>query len=117
MPLRHRARRRRARWGSAPSSRATRPDRAKRTAAVINGCGTPVATASPRMMSRLQSCVATDREILLHPDVGEGRNYMLRRGRCASPRCVAVPTSHRFSERVAEELNRVCGTPLVSQIP
>src|SRR5574337_1810786 len=36
-------------------------------------------------MSRLQSCVATDWEILLRPRVGEGRNTMVRRGWCANP--------------------------------
>ena len=33
----------------------------------INGCGTPVAAAPPRTVSRLQSCVVTDWEILLRP--------------------------------------------------
>ena len=68
----------------------------------IGGCGTPVATAPPRTMSRLQSCVATDREILLRPDVGEGRNNALRRGQCANPQCEAV--HGRFgSSRVIEQ--------------
>ena len=45
----------------------------------IKVCGTPVATAPPRTMSRLQSGVATDYEILLRPGVGEGRNNVLKR--------------------------------------
>ncbi len=44
------------------------------------GCGTPVATAPPRTMSRLQTCVATDTEDVLRLCMGEGRNTMLRRG-------------------------------------
>jgi hypothetical protein len=82
---RHRVRRRRAIWGQPPSSRATRLDSVKTIAVTHQGCGTPVATAPSRTMSRLQSCVAIDWEILLRPRVGEGRNTMLRRGRCASP--------------------------------
>ena len=50
----------------------------------IKGCGTPVATAPSRTMSRLQSCVATNREIQLRPGVGEGRNTVLTRGCYAS---------------------------------
>ena len=38
----------------------------------IKGCGTPEATAPPRTVSRVQSCVATDWEILLRSDVREG---------------------------------------------
>lgn len=38
----------------------------------IEGCGTPVATAPPRTVSRVQSGVATDWEILLRFSVGEG---------------------------------------------
>jgi hypothetical protein len=49
----------------------------------IKGCGTPMATAPPRKVSRVQVGVATDWDILLRPDVGEGRNNVLRRGRCA----------------------------------
>ena len=43
----------------------------------VSGCGTREATAPPRTMSRLQSCVATDWGILLRPGVGEGRNNLL----------------------------------------
>lgn len=50
----------------------------------VSGCGTPVATAPPRTVSRVQACVATNRDILLRPDLGEGRNKVLKRGRCAS---------------------------------
>ncbi len=50
----------------------------------VRGCGTPVATAPPRTVSRVQACVATDWGILLRPGVGEGRNTMVKRGRCAS---------------------------------
>ena len=42
-----------------------------------------MATAPPRTVSRVQPFVATDWDILLRPGVGEGRNTMLRRGRCA----------------------------------
>jgi len=66
------------------------------------GCGTPVATAPPRTMSCLQPCVATNWEILLRPDVCEGRNTMLRRGRCASSVSESVHGRLGFS-RVIEE--------------
>jgi len=56
----------------------------------IKGCGTPVATMLPQTVSRLQPCVATEWEILLRPRVGEGRNNVLRRGRCTNPLCEAV---------------------------
>ena len=69
----------------APSLRGARPDRAESTSVAIRGCGTPKATALPRTVSRVQSCVATDSDILLRPCVSEGRNTVLRRGRCASP--------------------------------
>lgn len=36
------------------------------------GCGTPVATAPPQTVSRLQPFVAISWEILLRPRVGEG---------------------------------------------
>lgn len=69
---------------------------------LIMGCGTPVAIAPPRTMSRLQPCVATEWEILLRPDVGEERNRMLRRGCCASS--VSESVHGRFgSSRVIEE--------------
>ena len=68
----------------------------------IKGCGTPVATAPPRSMSRLQPCVATNWEILLRPDVCEGRNTMLRSGWCASPVSESVQGRLGFS-RVIEE--------------
>lgn len=41
----------------------------------IKVCGTPVATAPPRTVSRMQSCVATDSEGLLRPCVGEGAQH------------------------------------------
>lgn len=70
---------------------------AQRHATVLNelssltkGCGTPMATAPSRTMSRLQPCFATDREILLRPDVGEGRNNVLKRNWCACPRSESV---------------------------
>ena len=50
----------------------------------IKGCGTPVATAPSRTMSRLQPGVATNRGIQLRTGVGEGRNTMLKRVRYAS---------------------------------
>ena len=53
-----------------------------------------MATAPPRTVSRLQSGVATDWEILLRPDVGEGRNTMLRRGWCG--RLVFESVQNRF---------------------
>lgn len=103
--LRHRVRRRRARWSPAPSCRATRLDRAPREhPSPIKECGTPVATAPSRTMSRLQPCVATDWEILLRPRVGEGRNTMLKRGRCASPVSVSVH-GRLSSSKVIEEQN------------
>ena len=49
-----------------------------------------MATAPSRTMSRLQPRVATDWKILLRPGVGEGRNTVLRRGRCANPLSKAV---------------------------
>lgn len=69
----------------------------------MKGCGTPVATAPPRTMSRLQSCVATDREILLRPYVGEGRNNVFRSGRCANPLCEAVQDWFGSSVGIEEE--------------
>lgn len=68
----------------------------------IKGYGTPVATAPSRAMSRLQSRVATDREILLRPNVGEGRNNLLRRGPFANPLCEAIH-GRLGSSRVIEE--------------
>lgn len=68
----------------------------------IKGCGTPVATAPPETVSRVQSCVATDWEILLRPCVSEGRNTMLRRGWWASPVSESVHGRLGFS-RVIEE--------------
>jgi len=79
-----------------------RLDRAKRSAVAIEGYGTPVATAPSRTMSRLQPCVATNWEILLRPDVGEGRNTMLRGGWCASLVSESVHSRLGFS-RVIEE--------------
>ncbi len=61
---------------SAPSCRATRLDRAS----PIRGCGTPVATAPPRTVSRLQPFVATDPEDVLRPCVGEGATPVCGRG-------------------------------------
>ena len=46
--------------------------------------------------------MATDWGILLRPGVGEGRNNVLRRGRCANPLCEAVHGRLGFS-RVIEE--------------
>ncbi len=73
--------------GTVVSHDATRPcrDNTRRP-----GCGTPVATAPPRTVSRVQACVATNRDILLRPGLGEGRNTVLKRGRCASLLCGAV---------------------------
>ena len=88
----------------APSGRATRADRAETKApSPIKGCGTPVATAPSRTMSRVQSCVATDSGGLLRPRVGEGRNHMLRRGRCAGPVCEAVPTPYSYSVSIDKQ--------------
>jgi len=56
----------------------------------IKGRGTPVATAPSRTVSRVQSRVGTDWEILLRPDVGEGRYNVFRGGRCADQLCQAV---------------------------
>jgi hypothetical protein len=82
--LRHRVKRRRA-----TGVRHRRPARRGSTVrrqelSAIRGCGAPVATAPPRSVSRVQSCMATYSECLLRPRVGEGRDTMLRRGRCAS---------------------------------
>ncbi len=71
-------------------------------ASPLKGCGTPVATAPSRTMSRLQPRVATHWEILLRPRVGEGRNTMLRRDRCASSVSESVHGRLGFS-RVVEE--------------
>lgn len=102
-PLMHRVGRRRARWNPAPSCRTMRLDGAKRTAVAIEGCGTPVATAPPRTVSRVQSGEATDYEILLRPDVGEGRNRMLRRGCCASSVSESVHGRLGFSSLIEEQ--------------
>lgn len=56
-----------------------RLDRAETIPVARLGCGTREATAPPRTVSRLQSCVATDWGILLRPGVGEGRNNVLKR--------------------------------------
>jgi len=50
----------------------------------LRGVATPVATVPPRTMSRVQTCVATDSEDVLHLRVGEGRDRMVKRGWCAS---------------------------------
>jgi len=74
----------------------------------IKGCGTPVATAPLRTMSRLQSRVATERKILLRPDVGEGRNNVLKRSWCACPTFESVHArlgSSRVIEDRSEELH------------
>ena len=62
-----------------------------------------MATAPPRTVSRLQSCVATDWEILLRPGVGEGRNNLLtKRSVRKSAVCEAIHGRLGFS-RVIEE--------------
>lgn len=68
----------------------------------ITGCGTPVATAPPRTVSRLQSCVATDMENLLRPDVGEERNNVLKMSWCACPTFESVH-ARLGSSRVIED--------------
>ena len=68
----------------------------------IRGCGTPVATAPPRTVSRLQPFVATDSEGLLRPRLGDGRNTMLRSSWCASPMFESVH-GRLGSSRVIEE--------------
>ena len=65
--------------------------------------GTPVATAPPRTLSRVEPCVATDSEGLLRPRLGEGRNTMLRRGWCVSPVPVAVHDRFGSSVRIEEQ--------------
>jgi hypothetical protein len=69
----------------------------------IKGCGTPEAIAPPRTVSRVQSYVATDSEDLLRPPIGDGRNNVLRRGRCARPLCEAVPTPSSYSGSIEEQ--------------
>jgi|CXWL01.1.fsa_nt_gi hypothetical protein len=69
--------------GTVLSHDATRPCR-DNTRRPLRGVATPVATAPPRTMSRVQTCVATDSEDVLHLRVGEGRDRMVKRGRCAS---------------------------------
>lgn len=66
----------------------------------VRGCGTPVATAPPRTVSRVQARVATNRDILLRPGLGEGHNNVLKRGRCASLLCGAV--RHRSSSSLSQ---------------
>jgi hypothetical protein len=61
------------------------------------------ATAPSLTMSRLQSCVATDSEDVLRPGVTEGRNTILRRGRCASPVSESVHDRNGASGRVEEQ--------------
>lgn len=51
-----------------------------------------MATAPPRKVSRLQSCGATDWEVLLPPGVSKGgATTLLQRGQCTSPQREAVP--------------------------
>jgi len=57
-------------------------------------------------VSRVQSLVATDWEILLRPRVGEGRNNVLRRGRCVGPVCEAVQDWFGSSVGIEEENGR-----------
>ncbi len=54
-------------------------------------------------MSRLQPRVATHWDILLRPRVGEGRNTMLRRGRCASSVSESVHGRLGFSMVIEEQ--------------
>ena len=68
----------------------------------IKGCGTPVATAPSRTMSRLQPCFAIDREILLRPGVGEGATICSRRGQFANPLCEAIHGRLGFSMVIEE---------------
>ncbi len=69
--------------GTVVSRHATRPCR-ENSRRPVRDVATPVATAPSQTMSRLQPRVATNWEILLRPDVGEGHNMMLRGGWCAS---------------------------------
>jgi hypothetical protein len=99
--LRHRVGRRRA--GIRHSRVAPRHSTVPRDQpSPFKGCGTPVATALSRTMSRLQPRVATHWEILLRPDVGEGRNNVLKRSWCACPTFESVHAPLR-SSRVIEE--------------
>lgn len=66
------------------------------------GCGTPVATASPRTVSRLQPRFAPDWEIMLCPGVGEGRNNVLKRSWCACARFESVHGRLGFSRGLEE---------------
>ena len=87
----------------APSRRATRLDRAESTSVAHQGCGTPLATAPPRTVSRPQSFVTTDWDIQLRPNAGEGRNTMVKRGRCASPLSESVHSRLGFSMVIEEQ--------------
>ncbi len=54
-------------------------------------CGRPVATAPPRTMSRLETCLAKIWEILLRPCGDEGRNTILGRSWCLRSWLVRTP--------------------------
>lgn len=54
-------------------------------------------------MSRLQPCVATNREIHLRPGVGEGRNKVLKRGCYASLVSESVHDRDGPSGRIEEQ--------------
>jgi len=89
--------------GTVVSHTATRP--CGENIRAHQGCGTPVATAPPRTVSRLQPRVATDSEDVLRPGVGEGRNNMLGRGRCTRPVSESVHDRDGSSGRI-EDQNR-----------
>lgn len=57
----------------------------------LRGVATPVATAPPRTMLRVQACVATDSEDVLHLRVGEGRD---RNGEKRSVRELVSESTH-----------------------
>ena len=75
--------------GTVVSRNANRPCR-KNSRRPLGGVARPWAPAPPQTASRVQSFVATDSNGLLRPCVGDGRNTVLRRGRCASPVFEAV---------------------------
>ena len=60
----------------------------------------------PRHRGRCRACSRAWPQIqkmCCAPSVGEGRNTMLRRGRCASPVCEAVPTPYSYSVSIEEQ--------------
>ena len=102
--LRHRVRRRRASWSPSPSCRATRLDRADKT--VVAHPGVWPRPRQPRHRGRCPACSRAWPQIgrfCCTPSGGEGRNRILRRGRCASPMSESFHDRDGSSGRIEEQ--------------